>query len=172
MIDVTKAKLILINSFINEYRRYLEPEEIDSKLNCWFNIEGTSSVEHYYSDYFDTELEDFKNGKLYWLEATIGRELVAWATYERHNTPSNSCYMNLLVVDPKFSRRGLGKQLVMAVPELKIFPKLRYINLLLRKKNQGGRVFYSKLGFKPNPEFKRENFVDTSLLEGWTLELK
>lgn len=164
-IQKESARAILINGFIKEYMQYLLPQDIDSKLHTW------DAVHEYYSQYFDTELEHFKDGKLFWLQATIENEVVAWATYEREQHLIDSCYMNLLVVDPCFNRKGIGRELIQAVQKLNLLPHTKFINLLLRKKNKGGRLFYSKLGFKANPAFKRDNFVDVSLLEGWTLKL-
>ena len=170
-INKDAARTLLCKSFIDEYKKYLQPEQIDAKLKSWLIKDGANSVEEYYLDYFATEFKEFEHGHLYWLEAKIDNKLVGWATYEKSPTTANSHYMNLLIVDPDFQKQGIGTELVFAVTKLDAFSDAKYINLLLRKKNVGGRVFYSSLGFKPNPNFKRDNFVDVSLLEGWTLEL-
>ncbi|MDB6096264.1 MAG: hypothetical protein JWM09_542 [Francisellaceae bacterium] len=171
-IDKKSAKTILINSFITEYRQYLKPKEIDPNLHIWLGLNNKNSVENYYSNYFDSEFHEFEKGNLYWVEAKINKKLIGWATFEKNLIPTNSIYMNLLVVDPIHQKKGIGKALVYSVKKLKFLPTIKHINLLLRKKNKGGRIFYTKLGFKLDPNFKRDNFVDISLLEGWTFNLK
>lgn len=53
--------------------------------------------------------------------------------------------------------------------KMELMPELSSIHLLLRKKNEGGRTFYSKLGFCSDPAYKREeNFVGLELLEALT----
>lgn len=170
-LDQNSARRILIESFISEYKKYLQPCDVDKKLKCWFVSEGQDSVEQYYSDYFDHELSDFENNNLYWIEARIDNNLVGWATFEKKKSLANSCYMNLLIVDPVIAHSGVGSELVRAAYKLPLMKNIKSINLLLRKANEGGKVFYSKLGFKATPSFTRDNFVDNSLLEGWTLEL-
>jgi len=167
-IDEGEARTILVESFIGEYEKYLLPKEIGDGLVSW--RDGDKSVKKYYEDYFRTELGDFTNGHLdYWIQATIGGKLVGWATFQREKSDQNAVYMNLLVVHPKFQKMGIGGELVKSLLNLREITALSAIHLLLRKKNKGGRVFYSKLGFAANPEYQRnDNFVDLNLLEGFT----
>lgn len=167
-IDKEAAKSILVESFIGEYKKYLSPNEISHDLTSWHD--GEKSVKKYYENYFETEFKEFSNGQLdYWVQATIKDKLVGWATFQREKSNPNAIYMNLLIVDPEHQRKGIGEQLVKALLNLCIIPNLSEIHLLLRKKNRGGREFYSKLGFYSDPEYKREdNFVDMNLLEGLT----
>jgi ribosomal protein S18 acetylase RimI-like enzyme len=167
-IDKDKARSVLIESFIGEYEKYLSPNDIKGSLTSW--RDGDESVRKYYEDYFKTELEDFSRGDLhYWVQATVNGKLAGWATFQREKSEENAVYMNLLVVHPEFQNKGIGGQLVKALVNLDVIPDLNAIHLLLRKKNQGGRIFYSKLGFNSDPEYHREdNFVDMALLEALT----
>ena len=114
-------------------------------------------------------MEEFSHGDLdYWVQATIDEKLVGWATFQREKSDQNAVYMNLLVVHPAYQKKGIGEQLVKSLMNLKMIPNLSEIHLLLRKKNRVGRIFYPKLGFVSDPKYKRDNFVDVSLLEGWT----
>lgn len=162
------ASTVLVESFIGEYQKYLKPQDIDSKLNRWRGGEG--SVEHYYQEYYKDELNHFLAGKLdYWVEARIGGTLVGWATFERERSKRNAVYMNLLIVAPDCQGKAIGSQLVMSLIHLGLIPNLDSIHLLLRKKNEGGRIFYSKLGFSSDPNYVRnDNFVNPNLLEALT----
>lgn len=163
------ARTILVESFIGEYQKYLSPNDIDSKLSSW--REGTNSVAAYYEDYFRTEFGDFLSGKFdYWVEARIQGKLVGWATFEREKFhESVAVYMNLLVVHPEYQGLSIGSNLVMSLIKLNLIPDLVNIHLLLRRKNSGGRTFYSKLGFESDPSYERsDNFVDLNLLEALT----
>ncbi len=167
-IDTEAARSVLVESFIGEYEKYLSPNDIRSDLISW--RDGEQSVRKYYENYFETELGEFSRGDLhYWVQATIDGKLVGWATFQREKSDQNAVYMNLLVVHPTYQGRGIGEQLVKALVNLNEIPNLNAIHLLLRKKNQGGRIFYSKLGFTSDPEYQRDdNFVDLNLLEGLT----
>ena len=167
-IDQEAARTVLVESFIGEYEKYLSPHEISDNLTSW--RDGDHCVQKYYEDYFKTELAEFSQGSLdYWIQATIDEKLVGWATFQREKSDQNAVYMNLLVVHPEYQNRGIGGQLVKSLANLNEIPDLNAIHLLLRKKNQGGRIFYSKLGFNSDPEYQRDdNFVDLNLLEGWT----
>ena len=167
-IDKDTARTILVESFIGEYQKYLAPHEIGTELTSW--REGNNSVRQYYENYFDTEFKEFSHGAIdYWVEATINGKLVGWATFQRERSNPNAIYMNLLVVHPEYQGRAVGSNLVYAPSNLRLMPDLSAIHLLLRKKNEGGRVFYSKLGFTVDPHYHRgENFVDLNLLEALT----
>lgn len=170
-IDMNSSKKVLVESFIHEYRQYLAPQEVDSKLKVWLKTDGKASVEQYYDNYFEEEFAEFIKGGLFWIQAKVNNQVAGWATFREEEKEANSLYMNLLIVSPGFQKQGIGKELTYSLIRLGKFPNTKKINLLLRKKNQGGRMFYSKLGFLPNPSYQRENFVDLSLLEGWTLNL-
>ena len=163
------ARSVLVNSFITEYRdrQKLTPQEIDRTLTSW--EDGENSVRKYYLHYFEEELHEFSHGKLdYWIEATIDNQLVGFATFVREKQDENAVYMNLLAVDPKHQHRSIGQKLVYALTSLNELRDITAINLLLRIKNKGGEIFYEKLGFSKNPNYRRDNFVDTSLLVGFT----
>ncbi len=170
-IDQQASREILINSFISEYKQYLQPQDVDSNLQFWFSQDGQPSVEKYYSDYFETEFSEFQKGHLFWVQAKVNDKLAGWATFEKEKRQPDALYMNLLIVSPLFQKIGLGGKLVHSLKKMEVLPETKAINLLLRKKNQGGQIFYSKLGFQYNSSYQRdENFVDTRLLEGWTLK--
>ena len=164
-IDQQLARTLLVESFIKEYSAYLQPNEIDAKLNSW--REGDLSVQKYYEDYFKSEFTKFNNGEIpFWVEVKIDGKLIGWGTFEKEPNKPNEIYMDLICVDPNYQKQGIGTQIVMSLINLKEMPNLAGINILLRKKNQGGRTFYESLGFKDNPEYKRDDFVDTTLLTG------
>jgi ribosomal protein S18 acetylase RimI-like enzyme len=167
-IDHGAARSILVESFITEYRQYLSPEQVDKDCDSW--RDGEHSVQKYYEKYYEEELAAFTNGTLhYWVQAKIKGQLVGWATFEREHSDPDAVYMNLLIVDPNLQKRGIGRELVNALMNLHVIPDLTAINLLIRKKNQAGRKFYcDNMGFKLNPDYKRPNFVDVTLLEGLT----
>lgn len=167
-IELDAARSVLVESFIGEYQKYLFPSDIDQKLTSWRG--GNGSVAHYYEEYFRTELGEFLSGKLdYWVEARVCGKLVGWATFEREKSKPNAVYMNLLIVHPEHQGQAIGSNLVMSLCKLGVIPDLSTIHLLLRKKNKGGREFYSKLGFSSDPIYQREdNFVDLDLLEALT----
>lgn len=167
-IDKAAAREVLIDSFVTEYRQYLKPEDIDARLTSW--DEGIRSVRQYYANYFDSECYEFAKGQLdFWVEAKLGDRLVGWATFVREKGNPEAVYMNLLIVSPEDQRKGIGEQLVKSLMTLGLTKKCPSIHLLLRKANQAGRQFYSKLGFHYDASYKRDgNFVDISLLEPWT----
>jgi GNAT superfamily N-acetyltransferase len=171
-INEVVAKKVLIDSFTTEYQSYLQPWEIRSDLKFWLSETGVPSVEQFYSDYFDSEYRTFRGGNLFWVQAKIDDSVVGWATFEREKSQINAVYMDLLIVSPRFQRQGIGEQLIHSLIRLEVLPNLKTINLLLRKTNVGGHVFYPKLGFKFSPEYVREyNFVGMNVLEGWSLNL-
>jgi len=166
-IDKKAARAVLVESFITEYEKYLSPSDISDDLTSW--RDGDKSVRQYYENYFQTEFDEFSRRELdYWVQATIDGKLVGWATFQREKIDKSEIYMNLLIVHPGYQKRSIGQQLVMSLINLQEISNLRAIHLLIRKKNQGGRIFYSKLGFNSDPEYHRENYVDLSLLEGLT----
>lgn len=163
-INQEESKAVLINSFISEYKKYLSPSDIDCSLQTWDDVHA------YYDKYFHDEFHDFSEGRLhYWVQVSVDGKIAGWATFEREHKNPKEVYMNLLVVDPKYQQKGIGGQLVNALINLEEISDLNAVHLLLRKKNQGGRIFYSKLGFNADPEYQRaDNFVDLNLLEGWS----
>lgn len=163
-INQEESKTVLINSFIGEYKKYLSPSDIKRSLQTWDDVRA------YYDKYFHDEFRDFSEGRLhYWIQVSVDGKIAGWATFEREPKNPKEVYMNLLVVDPKYQQKGIGGQLVNALINLDEISDLNAVHLLLRKKNQGGRIFYSKLGFNADPEYQRaDNFVDLNLLEGWT----
>lgn len=167
-INQAAAQSILVKSFIEEYKKYLEPADIGEGLTTWYG--GENSVQAYYEKYFETELEEFHEGKIeYWVEAYIDDVLVGWATFIKEQSDDHALYMNLLVVGPEHQGKGVGSKLVFAASELGITTELSAVNILLRKKNQGGLKFYEGLGFKRNEQYSRPgNFVDMKLLEPLT----
>jgi ribosomal protein S18 acetylase RimI-like enzyme len=171
-IDIDASRRILVASFSTEYAKYLTPEEISPELKYWKTTEGQPSVEQYYEYYFEEELGELTTKKVIWLQAKVEGKLVGWVTFCPEYERQNALYMNLLVVDPLMQGQGIGKELVFSLVSMGIFPETQSIHLLLRKKNQGGRIFYGKLGFFFDPSYQRkENFVDLSLLEPWSIIL-
>lgn len=170
-IDQEGSKTILVESFLNEYQKaYLNisPSDIDASLSSWRG--DNNSVQNYYEDFFATEFTDFVSAKIdYWVQAKINGKLAGWATFKREKSAVNALYMNLLIVSPEYQSKGIGRQLVFSCLNLPEFNRVDAIHLLLRKKSQGGRTFYKKLGFFADPNYQRaENYVDMELLEGWT----
>ncbi len=175
-IDQDAARSVLVESFITEYEKYLQPNQISKDLTYW--RDGENSVKKYYEDYFTTEMSDFTEGKLqYWVEVKaeiiiadkVFNRLIGWATFEREKNRDNEVYMNLLIVHPDYQKQGVGAQLVHALTILKEISSLNGINILLRNLNQGGKIFYESLGFKADPEYERDNnFVDMNLLSPFT----
>lgn len=170
-IDQAAARTILIDSFITEYSQYLQPQDISNKvkLTCWRGAEN--SVEQYYTNYFAVEFDKFASGQFeFWVEAYLDDKLVGWATFEREK--QNAVYMDLLIVMPEYQGMGIGKQLVQSLVNLGVMKDLQAVNVLLRKTNKAGAGFYECIGFVPNPEYKRANFVDVNLLTGITWHVK
>lgn len=168
-IDQMRSKEILIESFIGEYEKYLEPSDISKNCTSWHS--GELSVLNYYSKYFDKEFSGFKNKSLnYWIEATIDGLLVGWATFQKEKK-LGEIYMNLLVMSPEYRRRSIGKELVFSLTRFKLVSSITKIHLLLRRKNRAGRQFYTAIGFNENPGYQRDNYVDSNLLEGLTYSL-
>lgn len=155
-IILDKAKDILVRSFMKTY------EEVPlTELNP--NFKSIGDVRRFYENYFDSELGHYKNGELVWIQAFIHDELVGWATFELED--NDSAYMNLLIVDPLYQGRGIGKHLVFSICAEDLYPNIQAINVLLRKVNEQGLRFYEKIGFSHCPEYRRQdNYVDISLL--------
>lgn len=151
-IPKAQAKQILVDSFVEQYR-----DVPLSDLNPLFQTR--EDVIHFYEDYFDSELQHFEIGELLWMQAWMGDELVGWATFEKMD--GNEVYMNLIAVAPSYQRRGVGKALTFSTNAEKI-------NLLLRKVNSGGRKFYEAIGFHESNFVRPDNFVDNSLLTGFS----
>lgn len=168
-IDQVATMSVLVESFIGEYKKYLSPQDIRSDLTSW--REGEHSVEKYYEEYFYREFKEIFDSKAdhknYWIQASINGKVVGWATFLEEKSEPKAVYMNLLVVHPDYQGRNIGEQLVKSLINLQIIPDVSAIHLLLRKKNQGGRIFYTKIGFYSDPGYQRDdNFVNSDLLEG------
>ena len=162
-----QARRILIESFVQEYQQYLQPSDLDSHVTCWRPTAGLYSAEEYYSNYFDSEYHEYLSGRLLWVQAFLKDRLAGWATFEVEK--NGHLYMNLLVVDPALKGQGIGAALVWALHHMEAVSPETPIHLLLRKKNLGGHIFYSKIGFHYDSSYQRaDNFVDLQLLEGWT----
>jgi ribosomal protein S18 acetylase RimI-like enzyme len=162
-IDLNKSQEILVKSFMTAY------EDVPLiELNPEFK--STGDVRRFYEHYFFEEFEHFKQGKLFWIQAFLNEELVGWATFELEPTETNAAYMNLLAVDPKYQRMGIGKHLTFSIRSDELFPQIQAINLLIRKVNTEGYKFYYRLGFV-DYDYHRDNFVDTSLLTGLRWDL-
>ena len=163
-----EASSVLINGFISEFQKYLIPKDIDPVLTSWWD--GKNSVANYYQKCFETEFNDFLAGKIdYWIEARVAGKLAGWATFQQEKNQPKAYYMNILVVDPRYQKMSIGTNLVMSLLHLNIVPDLKTIHLLLRVKNHGGRIFYTKLGFASDPKYRREDvYVPMELLEPLT----
>lgn len=150
-IDLDQAKQILVDSFVEQYKDVPLPE-----LNPAF--QSRADVTCFYEMYFESELQHFKHGELVWMQAFIDDHLVGWATFEIEN---DEAYMNLVAIAPAHQRKGIGKALTFSTNACKI-------NLLLRNVNIGGRKFYEAIGFHKSDFVKPGNYVDNSLLTGFS----
>lgn len=157
-IDLDKAQDILVRSFMNAYENVPLVE-----LSPQFQSIG--DVRRFYENYFEEEVEHFKKGHLYWVQAFLNGKLAGWATFELEPLEENAAYMNLLIVAPEYQKMGLGRHLTFSICSEELFPNVQAINLLIRKVNSEGYKFYYRLGFF-DYDYKRDNFVDTSLLTG------
>lgn len=167
-IDRNQARTTIVESFTVEYQKQLKPHQISSHLTSWRT--GNQSVQKYYKNYFATELEDLYYGDIhYWLQAKVAGVVVGVATFMREKKDQKAVYMNLLAVHPNFQGAGIGEHLVNGLMYLGVIPDLHAIHILIRKLNEGGKIFYKKLGFYSDPDYRRDNnFVDLELLEGMT----
>jgi ribosomal protein S18 acetylase RimI-like enzyme len=157
-IDLKKSEEILVKSFMHAY------EDVPlTELNPTFK--STGDVRRFYQNYFQEEFGHFKEGHLIWTQAFIDDTLVGWATFELEPMEATGAYMNLLVVDPKYQKMGVGKELTFSICSENLFPNIDAINLLIRKVNREGYNFYYKIGFF-DFAYKRDNFVDPALLTG------
>ncbi len=161
-IDLGRSREILVASFMKGY------EDVPlTELNP--NFKSIGDVRRFYEDYFVSELDHFKNGHLFWVQAFDGEELLGWATFELEKSERDAAYMNLLTVDPAHQKRGVGKHLVFSIcSEL---PNIHAINVLVRKVNVQGEQFYRQIGFTSFDYPRDDNFVDPNLLSGfrWAL---
>jgi len=164
-IVLDQGKDILVKSFMNGY------EDVPlAELNPNFKCIG--DVRRFYENYFESELGHFKKGELIWVQAFAGDQLVGWATFHLEAKELDAAYMNLLIVDPDYQRRGIGEALVFSIRSDDLFPNLQAINVLIRKVNQKGRIFYHKIGFIDFDYKGEDNYVDNSLLTGLRWEKK
>ncbi len=155
-IAVDDGKRILVTSFMAAY------EDV-SLVDLNPNFKSTGDVRRFYQDYFESEFAHFQNGSLIWVQAFIEEQLIGWATFMLEE--SNHAYMNLLAVDPLYQDRGIGKHLVFSICSEELFPNIEAINVLPRKVNLQGRLFYEHIGFCDAPDYlSKDNFVDNSLL--------
>ena len=155
-IDQPQGKTILVRSFMTEY------EDVPlTQLSPDFH--STGDVRRFYENYFESKLECYKNGELIWVQAFEGNQLLGWATFELE---PGAAYMNLLAVDPYTQRKGVGKALTFAILSKELHPELNEIRLLLRNVNEGGRMFYERIGFRDFVYERDDNFVDMNLLTG------
>lgn len=157
-IDQVVSRDILVRSFMDAY------EDVPlSQLSPHFK--STGDVRRFYENYFKEELEHFKEGHLFWVQAFLNDKLVGWATFELEPQEENAAYMNLLIVAPEYQKMGVGRHLTFSICSEELFPNIQAINLLIRKVNVEGYNFYYRLGFFES-DYQRDNFVDTSLLTG------
>lgn len=157
-IDLKESQDILVRSFMDAY------EDVPiSELSSDFK--STGDVRRFYENYFKEELEHFKQGHLFWIQAFLNNKVVGWATFELERLEENAAYMNLLIVAPEHQKLGIGKYLTFSICSEELFPNVQAINLLIRKINIEGYNFYYRLGFF-DFDYHRDNFVDTSLLTG------
>jgi len=155
-ISVNEGKRILVTSFMEAY------EDVPLvELNP--NFKSIGDVRRFYRDYFDSEFAHFQNGSLIWVQAFIEEKLIGWATFMLEE--NDHVYMNLLAIDPFYQNRGIGKHLVFSICSEELFPHIEAINVLLRKVNLQGQLFYEHIGFRDAPDYlSKDNFVDNSLL--------
>jgi ribosomal protein S18 acetylase RimI-like enzyme len=157
-IDLEKSQDILVRSFMEAY------EDVPlSELSS--NFKSNGDVRRFYENYFQEELEHFKEGHLFWVQAFLNNKIVGWATFELEPLEADAAYMNLLIVAPEYQGLGIGRHLTFSIASEDLFPNIQAINLLIRKVNIEGYNFYYKLGFF-ECDYHRDNFVDTSLLTG------
>jgi ribosomal-protein-alanine N-acetyltransferase len=57
-------------------------------------------------------------------------------------------HLNLLCVDPRYRRRGLGKRMMEWLEETARVAGVEEIGLEVRKRNTGARLFYQALGYQ------------------------
>lgn len=157
-IDLERSREILVNSFMHAY------EDVPL-IELSPDFKSTGDVRRFYHNYFAEELEHYKHGNLYWVQAFVNEQLAGWATFELETNEADAAYMNLLIVAPEYQKNGIGKHLVFSIRSEELFPNVRAINLLIRKVNTQGYAFYRRLGFFEY-DYHRDNFVDTSLLTG------
>ncbi len=157
-IDLEKGQDILVRSFMNAYED-VPLSELNPEFKC------TGDVRRFYENYFKEELEHFKEGHLFWVQAFLNNKIVGWATFELEPLEANAAYMNLLIVAPEYQRMGIGKYLTFSICSEDLFSNIQAINLLIRKVNIEGYNFYYRLGFFEF-DYHRDDFVDPSLLTG------
>lgn len=157
-IDPDKSRDVLVRSFMDAY------EDVPLiELNPDFK--STGDVRRFYENYFQEELEHFKQGHMFWVQAFLNDKLVGWSTFELEPLEPNAAYMDLLIVTPEYQGIGIGRYLTFSICSEDLFPNVQAINLLVRKVNAEGFKFYHRLGFFEF-DYQRDNFVDTSLLTG------
>jgi GNAT superfamily N-acetyltransferase len=171
-LEVEASQKVLVASFGTEYAKIgLKPQDISPELTCWKKFTGIASVEGYYEDYFLEETNKFLDKKFIWVKASVAGKVVGFATFLPEK--NHGLYLDLLAVDTSMQGQGLGRALVFSLLSLQVLPETTSIHLLLRKLNAGGRIFYQKLGFSLDNNYKCSmvNHVDESKLEAWSLFL-
>ena len=133
-IDLEKSSDILVKSFMDVY------EDVPL-VELSTEFKSTGDVRRFYQDYFKEELEHFKHGNLYWVQAFVNETLAGWATFELEPNEVDAAYMNLLIVSPEFQKKGVGKHSLSPLDLEELFPNVREINLLIRKMNAQGICF-------------------------------
>jgi ribosomal protein S18 acetylase RimI-like enzyme len=157
-IDAEQGEKLLVRSFMQAYED-IPLIEIHPKFR------SIGDVRRFYQEYFKEELEHFRQGKLYWIQAFADQKLIGFATFELEPNEPHAAYMNLLAVHPKWQKRQIGKALTFSICREELFPDIQAINVLVRKINQEGKRFYERIGFYEYP-YTRSNFVDPALLTG------
>jgi [ribosomal protein S18]-alanine N-acetyltransferase len=78
------------------------------------------------------------------LTAWAGGRLIGFAIMQFF---AEHAHLNLLAVDPSYRQSGIGRQLLEWLEETARVGGIFFINLEVRAKNSGARVFYRKLGY-------------------------
>lgn len=91
-------------------------------------------------------------------------ELLFWQRGQRPREPRRSACIRMLFVHTAFRYQGVGRQLVDEACEIARHHGCEALGLCLAADNQGGRLFYEKLGFQFAYEYDDGSFVVTKRL--------